>query len=94
MAVSLILLVLSIILFYYTMSEYANVFVKSFIGSGDILVNYPLDNEFITLNARWGPSYGFYINIAAAVLMFILIAFSLNKFLKTRYRIITLKVNK
>ena len=68
---SVILLIATIGIFYYTMMQLTDVGVGGFMGSGDLDITLPgvADNQI--LNCSWGPGIGFYLGIIAIILSLI-----------------------
>jgi hypothetical protein len=81
---NIILLILTITLFYYVMGQITEVGVGSFIGSGDLETNLPGIAESEILESSWGPGTGFILAIIS-LLFFILLFFQkrLVKLFKT-----------
>jgi len=88
---SLFIVIASVFVFYIAMSEYAKIFIGSFFGSGKILVNSHLNNDFVYVESSWGPSIGFYLSILIISLIFVLLIYRVNRFFKKKYKIVTLK---
>jgi len=68
---SIIILIIMISIFVYTMSRLTEVGVGSFIGSGNLETTLPGIAESEILPCNWGPGIGFYLAIIAAVLLFL-----------------------
>ena len=60
---SIILLIVTISIFYYAMSQLTEVGVGSFIGNGNIETTIPGVTESKVLPCSWGPNIGFYLGI-------------------------------
>jgi hypothetical protein len=70
---SIIILLLTLILFYYAFSQLTQVGVGSFMGSGTLDVTIPGEEAQAKIPCSWGPGLGFYLLIVA--LAFVLVAF-------------------
>jgi len=68
---SIILLIVTISIFYYTMSQLTEVGVGTFIGNGDIETTIPGVAESKVLPCSWGPNIGFYLGIITIVTLMI-----------------------
>ena len=79
---SIILLVLTLGVFYYAMGQLTEVSVGGFIGKGDIETTIPGVSENINLPSSWGPSTGFYLIIISLILLFIPFIYSVYKKIK------------
>ena len=67
--ITIALLVFTVVLFFYAMSQITSIGVGSFLGNGDLEVTLPDEEKSITLPCSWGPSIGFYLAVIAAVFM-------------------------
>jgi len=69
---SVLLLIATVSIFYYTMVQLTDVGVGGFIGSGDLEITLPgvADNQI--LNCTWGPGIGFYLGAIAIVCLLVL----------------------
>jgi len=76
-SISFVLLLVTILVFYYVMSQITMIGVGGFSGSGDIDVTLPGVAESITLNCSWGPGLGFILSIVSIVML--LFVFILKK---------------
>lgn len=65
----LMLLLLSIILFYVAMSEVTKVGVGGFFGSSDLPITLPGESEQIILSCAWGGGLGLYSTLLALLLI-------------------------
>jgi len=73
----------SILLFSYSISEFANVAIGSFIGNGNLDISLPLENNYETINCSWGPNIGFYLLILSGILLlFVMILKLKQRFVK------------
>lgn len=72
---ALILLIISLLLFYSTMSIYAEASIGDIHGSGLINSNIPGEDNSITLDSSWGLSGGFYGGMVA---IFLIVLFQLQ----------------
>lgn len=72
----IILLVLTLSLFFYVMSQITEVGVGSFIGNGDIDTSFPGITENKILTSNWGPGIGFYIGLLAFLILTIFMFYS------------------
>ncbi len=66
---SIVILVVSLIVFFYAFSQLTQVGVGSFMGSGDLDVTLPGEVEQNTLSCSWGPGIGFYLLIPSLILL-------------------------
>ena len=82
---SIILLILTISIFYYTLSQLTEVGVGSFIGSGEIEITIPGSVETKLLKCNWGPSIGFFLSLTIIIIFAIyLIYYKTLKLLRKR----------
>lgn len=75
-----IMLVMSLILFFYVFSQITELGVGSFIGSGDLETTIPGVAEMEIVPSSWGPGIGFILGIISFIVL-ALLSFS-NRFLK------------
>ena len=68
---SLVIVILSLSVFYYAMTQLTAVSVGSFIGSGNLDVTIPGIAENKIINCSWGPGLGFYLALISIILIFI-----------------------
>jgi hypothetical protein len=66
---SIVILVLSLIVFFYAFSQLTQVGVGSFMGSGNLDVTLPWEVEQTTISCSWGPGIGFYLLIPSLILL-------------------------
>jgi hypothetical protein len=66
---SIVILVLSLIVFIYAFSQLTQVGVGSFMGSGNLDIALPGEVEQNTIFCSWGPGIGFYLLIPSLVLL-------------------------
>ena len=78
-AVSIVLLVVTVLLFFVAMSQVTDIGVGSFSGSGDLDISIPGLQENAVVPCSWGPGIGFYLGILAIMSM---IALSLLKLVR------------
>jgi hypothetical protein len=64
----LIITFLSLVLFYFTMSEVTKVGVGSFMGSGDLIISLPGISDGFIISCYWGPGIGFYFILIATII--------------------------
>ena len=69
----------SVIIYSYSMSEFANVAAGSFFGGGKLDINIPLTNNYDIINCNWGPNIGFYSLIIAVILVLFVIILKLKR---------------
>lgn len=69
------LIILSLGLFYYAMSQVTKLGVGSFIGSKDLAVTIPGRTESVNVFCSWGPGIGFYLLIISLILLLVYILF-------------------
>ena len=81
---SVILLIATIGIFYYTMMQLTDVGVGGFMGSGDLDITLPgvADNQI--LNCSWGPGIGFYLGIIAIICLIVLSLFKKSRFFSNK----------
>ena len=65
--VGIVLLLVSILLFYVAMSEVTNVGVGSFSGGGNLAISVPGLQENSNIDCNWGPGSGLYLSMLALV---------------------------
>jgi len=73
---SIILLVVTLSLFYYVMSQITDVGVGSFIGNDDIKTTLPGIAESEILSCSWGPGLGFYLGLLSIIILILLFLFN------------------
>jgi len=66
---SIIILLLTLVLFYYAFSQLTEVGVGSFMGSGTLDITIPGEEAPTKVPCSWGPGIGFYLLIVALVLV-------------------------
>ena len=74
-ALSFVILILSVLIFFYTMSQITMIGVGNFMGSGEVDVTLPGLVESKSIPSSWGPGIGFYLSIiviAVLVAIFLL----------------------
>jgi hypothetical protein len=69
----------SITIFFMAMSEFTNITVGSLFGSGELEVNIPGENIYVTLICNWGLSRGFYLMLFSAIILLILTIVRIKK---------------
>jgi hypothetical protein len=69
----IILLILTLALFYFVMGQITDVGVGSFIGSGELETNLPGIAESETMQSSWGPGTGFFIAIFCLIIYFLIV---------------------
>ncbi len=67
--VSIVLVLITVLLFFYTMSQVTNIGVGSFSGNGNLDISVPGIQEKAGISCSWGPGLGFYLSLIAAVCM-------------------------
>jgi len=77
---SVIIIILTLGLFYLAMSMVAEVGVGSVVGSGEIETTIPGISEKMMIECSWGPSTGFYLGIISLIM--ILLIPIINRFRK------------
>jgi hypothetical protein len=64
---SILFLVLTVLLFYFAMSQVTDVGVGCFSGSGNLDISIPGLKEHAAIICNWGPGIGFYLCIIATI---------------------------
>ena len=72
-------IVCSIGIFSFAMSEFANVSIGSFVGSGSMDVGIPSGSVFESVFCTWGPGIGFYFMLVSLFLVLTLFVFRYKK---------------
>jgi hypothetical protein len=72
---SFVLLIVTLSIFFYAMSQLTQVGVGSFIGSGDLEINLPGISESKILPCTWGPGIGFYFALIAVIILVIVFCY-------------------
>ncbi len=67
----IILLIVTISIFLYTMSMLTEVGLGSFIGSGDVETSLPGLSESKVLPSQWGPGIGFILGLISVIILLI-----------------------
>ena len=81
---SIVILVLSLIVFVYAFSQLTQVGVGSFMGSGNLDVTLPGEVEQTSISCSWGPGIGFYLLIPSLILL--VLTFFINRIEKKFFR--------
>lgn len=68
-ALSLVMILIALVIFYYALSQLTQVGVGSFMGSGTLDVTIPGQSEQTAVPCSWGPGIGFYLLIVSFVLV-------------------------
>ena len=68
---STLIILISIFIFFYAISQLTAVSVGSFVGGGNIEITVPGFSESDFINCNWGPGFGFYLAIIAVICLFI-----------------------
>jgi hypothetical protein len=76
---SLLILLGSIIVFSYAMSELTKLTVGGFIGDGDLDIRIPGETIYKTMSCSWGPNIGYHLFIASIVSLLIAFCLTLKK---------------
>jgi len=63
----IILLLLSVILFWVTMTEVTKIGIGDFSGSGDIELSLPGESEQLSIPSNWGAGLGLYVVIISLI---------------------------
>jgi hypothetical protein len=66
---SIVVLLLTLIVFYYAFSQVTQVGVGSFTGSGTLDVSLPGGSGQLKVPCTWGPGVGFYLLILSLILV-------------------------
>ena len=66
---SIILIIFTLFLFTYTMSQLTELGVGSFMGNGDLEISLPGLGDVKTLSCSWGPSFGFYLGFISIIIL-------------------------
>jgi hypothetical protein len=66
---SIVILFLSVVIFFYVFSQLTQVGVGSFMGNGNLDVTIPGKAEQTTISCSWGPGIGFYLLIPSLILL-------------------------
>jgi len=66
---SIVILLMSLIIFVYAFSQLTQVGVGSFMGSGNLDVTIPGGIEQTAISCSWGPGIGFYLLIPSLILL-------------------------
>jgi len=69
--ICIVLMILSIVLFYYGFSQLTNVGVGSFLGGGDLDISIPESQDKV-ISCSWGAGLGFYLAIIATLFLVII----------------------
>ena len=77
--VGIVLLVVTVLLFFVAMSQVTDIGVGSFSGNGNLDISVPGMQENVVVPCSWGPGLGFYFGILAIISM---IALSLLKLVR------------
>jgi len=70
---SIILLIVTISIFFYAMSMLTEVGVGSFMGDGDLETNLPGISESKILPSSWGPGIGFSLGLMSVIILFVIL---------------------
>jgi hypothetical protein len=66
---SIVILFLSVVIFFYVFSQLTQVGVGSFMGNGNLDVTILGKAEQTTISCSWGPGIGFYLLIPSLILL-------------------------
>ena len=66
---ALLFVIGSNVVFFYAMSQLAEITVGNFFGSGNVEFSIPGENMYETISSSWGPDIGFYLLFGAAVVL-------------------------
>ena len=72
---SIVLLIVTLSIFFYAMSQLTQVGVGSFTGSGNLETNLPGISESKILPCTWGPGIGFYFALIAVIILVIVFCY-------------------
>jgi len=78
------LFVISIVGFYYAMSEMTKVIVGGITGSKSLEVAIPGKETFETLSCNWGPDIGFYLLLISTVIVLSVTIWEIKIFLQKK----------
>jgi hypothetical protein len=76
---ALIIFISSILIYSYSMSEFAKTTVGGFFGSGPLEIVIPGEKMFVTMSCSWGPSIGFFLLLTSIIFLSIDFLFYLKK---------------
>jgi len=68
---SIVLLIVTVLLFFVAMSQVTDVGVGSFSGDGDLDISIPGLQENAIVLCSWGPGIGFYLSVVAAACLIV-----------------------
>jgi len=71
LVLALILLISSILIFSFAMSQLAEIGIGSFFGDGNLDVKIPGEDKVSAILCNWGPSTGFFLYLLSIVSLFI-----------------------
>ena len=66
---SFVILIVSLLVFFYAMSQLTMIGVGSFMGSGDVDVTLPGVVETQSISSSWGPGIGFLLSLTAIIII-------------------------
>jgi len=89
---SIILLILTIVIFSYGFSELTKVGLGNIQDSGTLNILIPGTNEYVDISASWGLSIGVYLLIISIILVTFQLIMKRNiiKNSKTKYKVLNL----
>jgi hypothetical protein len=81
---AVLILMGSLFIFSYAMSELVKVGIGGFFGEGRVDISLAGEESRVSVFSSWGPSVGFYLCLVATVIVFILAFFNLKKVSKRK----------
>lgn len=76
---SIVILIATLSIFFYAMSQLTEVGVGSFIDGGDVETSLPGLSESKILPCKWGPGIGFYLGLIAAIILVVVLFYYMIK---------------
>ena len=70
--ISVLLLITTISIFFYTMSQLTEIGVGSFMGKGELETTLPGVASSEMIMSNWGPSIGFYLTLITLIIIIII----------------------
>jgi len=66
------------------MNELAEVGIGGFIGSGNLDISIPGEENSVAILCNWGPNIGFYLYAISIILIMVILVFNVKKIFKMK----------
>lgn len=79
---TLLFFICSIVIFYLAMSQFAEIGIGSFIGSGNLDINIPGETLEKSIICNWGPTTGFFVYVISIITLLLIIVLKKKRIFK------------